>query len=202
MCKTTQSTGHKNLNGNNNDIDNRKNALISTIDEANNLMKNNSPQEDLCCYKIIMFLSVLAFVILNIIAISVKLFRITQTNHLIIAMFCLITESLLFVWWMKFLGKLFADARESMKAWQTKVTDTCGFLIDMETLLYKAEVEKEKKAIGNTEGGTSSAPDQETNVESTVKKTIETIMEDKRKECTEVGWVVRLKDTDSEKQDK
>lgn len=198
MCKKTKPQQNENHNEDKGDnmIINRKNATISIINEANNLMKNNSPQEDLCCYKIIMFLSVLAFVILNIIAISVKLFRITQTNHLIFAIFCLITESLLFVWWMKFLSKLLSDARESMKAWQTKVTDTCGFLIDMETLLYKAEVEKEKKAIGNTEGGTSSALDQETNVESTVKKTIETMMEDKRKECTEVGWVVRLKDTE------
>lgn len=199
MCKKTKPQQNENHNEDNGDnmIINGKNATISIINEANNLMKNNSPQEDLCCYKIIMFLSVLAFVILNIIAISVKLFRITQTNHLIFAIFCLITESLLFVWWMKFLGKLLADARESMKAWRTKVTDACGLLIDMETSLYKAVVDKQKKALEKDDTQTSQNNDTKSIDENAVRNIVDNeigdIIKESIAEQATIEWNISLK---------
>jgi hypothetical protein len=192
MCKRTQLTEKEKLNGNDKDIASRKQATMSIIGEVNELLKKNSFHDNLWYYILVMLFSVCAFVFLFVSTAKGKLVEIKDDQQLIYIAFCLIVESLLFIWWMKFLGKLLADARESMKAWRIKVLDTCSFLVDMETLLYKAEMEMEKKNIEN-KGKTPSAPMVEPNVENIVKKTIEAMMENKRKESTEVGWVVRIK---------
>ena len=121
-------------------------------------------------------------------------------------MFVILLLSLVLVWWVKFLGKLISNCREAMKPWQKKVTDNYAFLVEMETMLYKATCEKEKKAIvekddkdnkdNKDKSPQSSSDPKEIKklVEEYVKGAIETIMEEKRQELTEVGWFVRLKD--------
>ena len=115
--------------------------------------------------------------------------------------FVILLLSLVFVWWMKYLGKLISNCREAMKPWQKKVTDAYAFILEMETMLFKVICENKKKELkGNIgddkEDKSSSKPeDIEKMVEKYVKETIEATMEEKRKELTEVGWMVRLKES-------
>lgn len=195
MCKIIQTTNNDNINDNNIDI--RKDSSKSMIGEANELLKKHSHQDNLWCYELIMLLSFCAFVFLFVSTAKGKLFEVKDNQQLIYISFCLIVESLLFVWWMKFLGKLLADARESMKAWRTKVTDACGLLIDMETSLYKAVVDKQKKALEKDDTQTSQNNDTKSIDENAVRNIVDNeigdIIKESIAEQATIEWNISLK---------
>lgn len=67
--------------------------------------------------------------------------------NMVLKIFGIIVLSLVFIWWMNYIGKLISESREAMKPWQKKVTDAYESLIEMDFMLYKAVCEKEKETI-------------------------------------------------------
>ena len=221
---TTENNQNSNPEGNNSTSENNQNLdpkpyqenVKNLVSNLNDKMKEKMCQRCLKWYYILLSISVLVFLGL-IIAVfytniplpkqhgcgfcpasmpELVVFRWTM----VLKMFVILLLSLVLVWWVKYLGKLISNCREAMKPWQNKVTDTYAFLLEMETMLYKVICENRKKAIEvkddkNKEDKSSSKPeDIEKMVEKYVKEAIEAIMEEKKQELTEVGWVVRLKD--------
>lgn len=85
-----------------------------------------------------------------------------------------------------------------MKAWRTKVTDACGFLIDMETSLYKAAVDKQKKALEKDDTQTNkndkTEPIDGNKVRDIVKKEMEDVIKESITERATIEWKISLKD--------
>ena len=84
-----------------------------------------------------------------------------------------------------------------MKAWRTKVTDACGLLIDMETSLYKAVVDKQKKALEKDDTQTSQNNDTKSIDENAVRNIVDNeigdIIKESIAEQATIEWNISLK---------
>lgn len=179
-----------------------KGLIIQTIENSEKSVNDCMKQKDICMYHWMMIISTIAFLLLMVrvyLCDPCKPAELEVVYSIVLKMFSMLVLSLLFIWWMKYLNKLISDCRDAMKPWQKTISDTYAFLIEMEKMLHKAECEKQKKNIEKSEADKLSKED----VDKLVEQRIEEMKSKVLKEKTIVDqWVVRLKDTDPEIQNK
>lgn len=185
-----------------------KSEVIETIDSLNKKIKMHLGQCYIGLYYALLLLSVIGFLWLIFIVFSADTPQPKQHCCcfcsksmpelvafrwiMVLKMFVILLLSLVFVWWVKFLGKLISNCREAMKPWQKKVTDTYAFLLEMETMLYKATCEKKKKVIEKPDDQEVTEDVENAIFEKKLKEIREKELENKT--IVEQQWVVRLKD--------
>ena len=142
--------------------------VVDTIEKSDESLKKYLQQSHICLYHLLMILSVIGFLAIITIIYFVnpinpnvphpcehdpmmcfppRPFEFILIWILVFKIAFIVILSLVFVWWMKYLGKLVSDYRDSIKPWQKKITDAYGFLVEMDTMLYKTECEIEKERI-------------------------------------------------------
>ena len=143
-----------------------KEKVLETIKNSDISMKKYMRQNHICLYHLLMILSAIGFLAMIVLVYFANPFHPNGPQPceqspvmcfpprpiefiliwiLVFKIAVIVILSLVFVWWMKYLGKQISDCRNAMRPWQKKITDAYGFLVDMDTRLYKDEYEMAKK---------------------------------------------------------
>lgn len=186
-----QEKGNLNTGKQNNDT----HKIMNTITNLSNSIKMCESKKKIeVIYQTMGWSSII--IVLLLILFYVSSIWLKDAWSMVLLMFSMITLSLLFIWWMRYLNKLVADFREEMKPWQKKVTEAYSFLVDLEMMLHKAACEKQKKYIEKPD--VDKLPKEE--VDKLIEERSKEILNQVLKEKTIVDqWVVRLKETESKR---